>query len=269
MEAVKALAVLSRFTSQQWGLVTTAQANDAGIDRVTLLRLSEATLLRPVRRGVYAAESAPPSPLHEIQAVWLSLNPPTPAWERTGLDLAGGVVSHVSATQVHGVGDLVADAVELTVPRRRTSRDPAVRLRFPRQRPLAVDDIALVDGLPVTSLARTVVDLLDTHTDGSHLAEVIRDGVESGLLDLATLTPRIGGYARRYGLRSQAGEQLIEHLLDQIGSSITSLAWRFPAQRTAGETVATARSLASALASDPELRGALAEHLTTWRTESS
>ncbi|ASR35176.1 hypothetical protein BAY61_09475 [Prauserella marina] len=271
MEAVRALATLSQFTSQQWGLVTTAQANGAGVDRVTLLRLTDAALLRPVRRGVYAAETAPPSPLHETHAVWLSLNPSTPAWLRTGLDPDGGVVSHVSATRVHEVGDLVADSVDLTVPRRRTSRDPAVRLRFPRNRPLSSEDIVLVDGLPVTGLARTIIDLLDTHTDGSHLAEVIRDGVETDRLDLTTLAPRIGKYASRYGLRSPDGERLIEHLLGQIGSSITALAWRFPVQRTTDSHNSdnAAVSLARTPASDPEPRGVPDARLETQRPEGS
>lgn len=205
-----ALSALGEYTSQQWGLVTAAQAVRAGVDRVTLARLADAGHLQPVRRGVYALDAAPEPRLREQQAVWLSLNPTVPSWERPKLDPGGGVVSHTSATIAHGVGDLVADAVELTTPRRRTSRDPAVRLRVGQ---LTEDEVVLLDGLPVTSLERTILDLLDRRTDASHVAQVVRDSIDEHRLDLPALTSRMGPHARAYGLKTRDGNRLLDHLL--------------------------------------------------------
>ncbi|WP_216215626.1 type IV toxin-antitoxin system AbiEi family antitoxin domain-containing protein [Amycolatopsis aidingensis] len=217
MDRMGALALLAEYTAQQWGLVTTAQAVRAGVDTVTLTRLADAGHLQSVRRGVYALDAAPESRLREEQAVWLWLNPSVPAWERPKLDPDGGVLSHASATIAHDVGDLVADTVELTVPRRRTTRDPAVKLH--RDEKLTDDDVVLIDGLPVTSARRTVLDLLAQHTDASRIAQVIRDGTESDRLDLDELSVEIGPYARRYGLKTRDGRRLLEHLLATIDTT--------------------------------------------------
>lgn len=214
---------MGAYTAEQWGLVTTAQAAAAGMDGVTLHRLVEAGHLEPVRRGVYASTAAPSPPHRDVQAAWLSLNPAVPSWERPMVDVDGGVVSHRTATQVHQVGDMVASAIELTVPRRRTSRDPLLKLRI---RHLEADEVTLVDGLPVTTPVRTVEDLLADHTEASHVATVIKQCVEEDSLDVVDLAARLGRYGRRYGVKGHDGGQVIDHLLAQIGTSRAELAER-------------------------------------------
>src|SRR5262245_25626104 len=106
MEAGAAINALAAYTADQWGLVTTAQANLAGIDNVTLNRLVSTGFLDHVRRGVYAATAAPEDFLRQHKAVWLLLHPAVPAWSRPKLDPHGGVLSHRSAAQAYQVGDL-------------------------------------------------------------------------------------------------------------------------------------------------------------------
>lgn len=216
MNLSQALTAVSEYTADQWGMITAAQATAAGIDSVTLYRLTDVGHLEQVRRGVYAVPAAPASRHREIQATWLALHPGTAAWQRSKLDPDGGVVSHRSAALVHEIGDMVIDRIELTVPRRRATRLPDVKLR---QRNLDEDDITLVDGLPVTTMERTIEDLLDDHVDASHVAAAIKDAVQQHQLDLAHLAARIGRYCRRYGVKSQDGDRLLDHLLDQIGTS--------------------------------------------------
>lgn len=228
MKTSDALSVVGDYTSDQWGMITTAQATAAGIDSVTLYRLADAGHLEPVRRGVYAVAAAPVSQDRDVQAAWLMLNPSVPAWTRPKLDPHGGVVSHRTAASVHELGDTLVERIELTVPRRRTSRDPHVQLR---QRTLTEADVTLVDGLPVTTAVRTIEDLLADHLDGSHVAAAIKDGVQAGKLDLAALGDRIGAYARRYGVKSRDGHRLVDHLLDQIGTTPSALV-RAPGRAT-------------------------------------
>lgn len=208
------MELLSAYTADQWGLVTTAQARKVGVDSVTLLRLGEAGFLEHVRRGVHAATAAGESAHEAERAAWLLLNPAVPAWERPKLDVDGGVISHRSAALLHGIGDLVAERVEITVPRRRTTRDPDTRLRVGR---LPDDDVTLVDGLPVTTVERTVLDLIADHVDGGHAGQVIHQAARRGLLDLDRLAPRLGDYCRRYGVRGRDGHALIDNLLEQAG----------------------------------------------------
>jgi hypothetical protein len=151
------------------------------------------------------------------RAAWLRLAPDQPGWERKPLDPDGGVLSHRSAAALHGLGDMVADVVEITVPRRRTSRDPNVRLRIAK---LADDEVTSVDGLPVTTVERTIADLMADHTDGGHLGDVIADAHRRHLVDLRALSRRVARYAAAYGVRDRGadlGTKLIARLLDQVG----------------------------------------------------
>jgi predicted transcriptional regulator of viral defense system len=212
MEMVHALELLGGYTTGQWGMVTTRQAQSLGVDDVTLHRLRAAGLLETVRHGVHATTSSPASDARPEQAAWLSLRPATPAWERPRLDPDGGVVSHRSAARLHGLGDLPDSRIELTVPRRRTMRDPNVWLRTA---PLAEPDVTLLDGLPVTTPLRTIRDLLGRSTDASHVATIVRQALEGGLVARAELPAAIAPFARRYGVAS--GDELLAHLLAQIG----------------------------------------------------
>jgi predicted transcriptional regulator of viral defense system len=224
METGKAFELLGEHVGEQWGMVTARQAKTLGIDAVTLYRLKDAGFLDPVRRGVYVATSAPVHRHQTEQAAWLALRPGTWAWERNPLDPDDGVLSHGTAVRLHGFGELVESEIAFTVPRRRTSRD--ADLWFKIDRGLTDDDVTLVDGLPLTTVLRTVCDLLGRHFDGSHVATIIREAVEAGRLRLDTLAERIDPYARLYRVRPLTGAALLEHLLEQIGLTIDDLATR-------------------------------------------
>jgi predicted transcriptional regulator of viral defense system len=223
MEMVHALELLSGYTAGQWGMVTTRQAQLIGVDHVTLHRLKTAGLLEGVRHGVHAVTSSGVSRARAEQAAWLALRPQVAGWERPKLDPDGGVVSHRSAARLHGLGDLVNTRVEMTVPRRRTMRDPGVWLH---RAELTGADVTVLDGLPVTTPTRTICDLLDQHIDASHIATIIRQAVEGGQAQLDQLAEELKPYARRYGAKPLTGAALLELLLTQIGLSTSELSTR-------------------------------------------
>jgi predicted transcriptional regulator of viral defense system len=220
MEAIRALELLGEYTAGQWGMVTTQQALRSGIDDVTLHRLKSAGLLESVRRGVYAVTSAEASDARAEQAAWLALRPEVAGWTRSKLDLDGGVVSHESAARLHNLGDLVNNRVNITTPRRRTTRDPGVRLR---RGTLTDADVVVINGLPVTTPMRTIYDLLEQHSDASHVATIVRQAVEAGQVRLDELAQRIQPHARSYGAVPPTGVVLLELLLAQIGLSVQDL----------------------------------------------
>lgn len=211
------MKVLGSFTADQWGLVTSAQATRAEVDRTTLTRLVDAGLLDHVRRGVYAVRAAPEDPLREIRAAWLQLNPSVPAWRRPALDPDGGVASHSTATQVHQLGDLLSGKLQFIVPRRRTSRHSDIALR---RLPLETGDVTKADGLPVTTAERTIADLLTDRIDAGHIGDIVYQALWLRRVGLNSLTHRIGRYAHFYGIRGHDGVALLQHLLDQAGRPI-------------------------------------------------
>ncbi|WP_409493772.1 type IV toxin-antitoxin system AbiEi family antitoxin domain-containing protein [Amycolatopsis sp. cmx-11-12] len=234
MKMSDALELLSAFTSSQWGMVTSRQAKQVGVDGVTLHRLEKTGHLDRIRHGIYAATIAVMTEAREEQAAWLMLNAAEPAWKRPPLDPDGGVVSHESAARLHGLGELVNDRIVLTTPRRRTSRDPDVRLKTAM---LTGDDVTSIDGIPVTTALRTICDLLEQRIDGSHVATIIFEAVEANLVRLDVLAEHIGPYALRYGVRRPSdGEALLEQLLAKIGTTVTRLAHRPAPPRSAAIT---------------------------------
>ncbi len=218
------MELLSSFTADQWGMVTSRQARTVGVDASTLHRLEKAGYVDRVRHGVYASNTAAVTFARDEQAAWLALNPAVPRWERPVPDPDGGVLSHVSATQLHGLGELPFERITFTTPRRRASRDED--LWFKRA-DLTSDEIAFVDGLPVTTVLRTICDLLEQNLDGSHIGTIIREAVTNNQVQLDVLTEHIGPYALRYGVRRPGdGAALLEHLLTEVGTSIEQLARR-------------------------------------------
>jgi predicted transcriptional regulator of viral defense system len=212
VKLTRAMSVLAGYTADQWGLVTTAQANTAGVDNSTLHRLTEAGLLDRVVPRVYAASTAVEDRLRPHQAAWLLLEPDVPAWERSPLGRNGGVVSHRSAATALAVGDLVESQVEISVPRRRTTRNPGVRLRV---RTLVAEEVTEVNGLPVTTVERTVDDLLDDGVDGGHVGDLIAHALRRGLTTRQLLIPRLGRHCRRLGVRGHDGDTALRQLLTQ------------------------------------------------------
>jgi predicted transcriptional regulator of viral defense system len=237
---LRALELIGGFTADQWGMITARQATNAGLDRPTLRRLCKAGHLDHVRHGVYASTGAAITPARDQQAAWLALNPAVAAWERPPLDPDGGVLSHQSAINLHGLGELFNDRITFTTPRRRTSRDPDLWFKIAK---LAEHDVTHVDNLPVTTVLRTICDLLDQHIDGGHIATIIREGVIANMVGLDELADRIGPYALRYGVRQpDNGLALLDHLLAQIGTTTADLVNR-PAPEQARERAAFATLL--------------------------
>ncbi|HVV12386.1 type IV toxin-antitoxin system AbiEi family antitoxin domain-containing protein [Amycolatopsis sp.] len=243
----EALELLGSFMAEQWGLVTSKQASGLGVDAVTLFRLKEAGFLEQVRRGVYAGTAARDTGTWEEQAAWLALRPDVPGWERDPLHNDDGVMSHGTAARLHGFGDLTNSEIAMTTPRRRTSRDPDLRFKAAKLEPV---DVTLIDGLPATTVLRTVCDLLDQRIDASHVATIIKQAVLADQLRLDALAERIAPFARRYRVRPGDGDALLEHLLEQIGVSVSDLLVR-PAPAPMQIAAASQALARMALAQEP------------------
>src|SRR5699024_7819679 len=117
-----------------------------------------------------------------------------------------------SAARVHQLGDVMPIVHEFTAATRRQTSQPDVRLHR-RQVPAA--DRVLVDGLPVTSIARTAVDMAAARLDFDHLASLIRDGLAWPTVGYQPLAEHLAPYAHRYGYAT--GADLVDACLEQAG----------------------------------------------------
>jgi len=202
---------LSGIAEDQWGLVTRRQAELAGVSRATVQRLASQGVLERVRHGVYRLGGAPVPDFVELRAAWLALAPGVRAWERR---LEQGAVSFRSAALVYGLGHLPADRHEFTLPIRRQSRQPDVRLH---QRRLRAGEGAWVRGLLVTRPARIVADLIEEREDSEAVGQVIADAVRGGHDDPGSVAAALVPYATRFGLADGDGLALLGWFLDLVG----------------------------------------------------
>ncbi|MEV0287245.1 MULTISPECIES: type IV toxin-antitoxin system AbiEi family antitoxin domain-containing protein [unclassified Kribbella] len=206
MRAVDVLESLELLGSSQWGLVTTAQASEVGVSKMQLSRLADRGTVQRVRHGVYALPSANTGPLQGVRAAWLA----------TGSQPAGNqplaVVSGESAAAVHGLGDLLPSRYEFTTAVRRQTTQPDTRYR---KRDLPDADVSWVNGLPVTTVARTVKDLATVGIDFDHLAVAVRDAVTTTDVTYDALAQALESAAERF--RSPDGNALLVAALKTSG----------------------------------------------------
>lgn len=117
-----------------------------------LQRLATQGVLRRVAHGGYLLAGAPAPDLVDLRAAWLQLAPETPAWERSPEQ---GMASYRSAAAAYDLGHLPADRHDFTLPVRRQSRRPDVRLH---QQRIDRGDVRSVRGLLVTWPSRIAAD---------------------------------------------------------------------------------------------------------------
>jgi predicted transcriptional regulator of viral defense system len=204
-------AKLAVIAAEQWSLITRRQTEVAGVSQATLTRLvGDQNVLERVAHGVYHLAGAPMPDHVDLRAAWLQLAPKVPAWERTPEQ---GVVSHRSAAAVYQLGHLPADNHDFTLPIRKQSRRPDVRLH---QRSLDSTERSTISGLPVTLPSRIASDLLRDREDPAAVAQVVVEAIRDARDSPGAFADELGPQAAHFGLRRGDGLALLGWLLDLV-----------------------------------------------------
>jgi len=210
------LVRLGSIAERRWGLVTTAQAADAGVSRKQLSRMATSGAIERVTHGVYRMAGAPQQNHEAIYATWLALGGATAP--RPDAGVASIVAAGVTGAVLHDVGDFFLDGFDFIVPARKGTRLPGVRLRI---RHLTRDEVIGVDGLSTLTIERTIADLIELQTDLSLVAGIVRDAVQAGELvapdRLVTYLDPLA--ARRNEHRTGDGRSLANDLFALAGVS--------------------------------------------------
>ncbi len=217
MKAQEAAVALSGIAESQRGLVTSRQAALVGVPRLTLARLEDAGTLDRITHAVYRMGGAPRDEHELLRANWLALDPGRTAAERLTDKQHMIAVSHRSAAQVHGIGNLYADDNRYTANYRKQSTRDGVKLSH---RPLGVSDVRVEAGMLVTTPERTIADLARTEPDESHVADVLGDAID------ARKTTRDKVVARLPGRSLTERERAVDRMLAYNGIDTKALAAR-------------------------------------------
>ena len=209
----------------QWGMVTTAQARVNGVARTNLAhRIRIGALERTGHYGVYRLTSASTSPLDDLRAAWLSTNPAVLALDRVAASRCDAVIASAAAALVHGIGDVYPAPYRMIVPGRRQTTTGAIMYSW---RALDPGDVEIVDGLPVTTRERTIVDLLVDEGDASIAADALGAALRGEYdLDEARLEHLLDPYSERLGQGPGNGRGALLYLMVTAGMDAVSEASR-------------------------------------------
>jgi very-short-patch-repair endonuclease len=137
---------LAELAAGQWGVVSVAQLRGLGFGRAAVTRRVQAGRLHRLYRGVYAVGHARLPREGRWLAAVLACGP-------------GAVLSHRSAAAHWGLLPTEQARVDVTA---RPSREGRVTIRLHRSRSLIARDTTSYQGMPITSVARTLLDLAAT-----------------------------------------------------------------------------------------------------------
>ena len=191
-------AALAALAGRQHGVVSRAQLAELGIGRGAIARRLEAGRLHPLHRGVYAVG-------HRALTR-------EGAWMAAVLIADGAVLSHRSAAALWGIRPSEQPKVEITASQ---NLRPRPRLRIHRAT-LPGDEVTVRRGIPVTTPARTLLDLAAV-VPYHHLARAATEAEIRRLSSPTSLADLVARYPRRPG--TPAVRRLLE--TRDIGRNVT------------------------------------------------
>jgi hypothetical protein len=166
---------ITRIARRQHGNVTRAQLIGMGLRDVAINHRVKSARLHRVHRGVYAVGRPPTAPLEKAAAAVLACGP-------------RAALSHGSAMTLWGFWKRWDEPFDVTVADDR--RPKGIRAHYTKT--LLRRDITIIDGIQVTSAARTLMDMA-TRTRSKSLTRYINDARRGKILtrrDLADVAAR-------------------------------------------------------------------------------
>jgi very-short-patch-repair endonuclease len=197
-------ARLSAVARRQYGLVTREQLRGVGIGEHGIAERIRTGRLHRLHRGVYSVGHDALKPEAYWLAAVLACGP-------------GAVLSHTSAAAHWNIRQSAAATVDVTVPTR-SGRKRRKGIRIHRSGRLSPHEVTVHEGIPVTTVARTLLDLADVLPDQA-LKRTIDEAEYQRVLDMTSLVAVVNGNPGRRGARvlalAQEGAEWTRSELEQ------------------------------------------------------
>lgn len=186
---------LAALATRQHGVISMAQLRSLGFAKSTVIEWVASGRLHQLHRGVYAVGHRRLSWYSHCWAAVLGAEA-----NETDDVVWPAVASHGSAAYLWGIYRYAPEKIDATAPIRRRAKR-SFRVHFSSI--LAAEDRGKRDGIPVTSVPRTLLDLA-IRSRPEQLDRLLERAEELGLLDVAAieaLLDRAGGHRGRGRLR--------------------------------------------------------------------
>jgi predicted transcriptional regulator of viral defense system len=157
------------------GLVTAKQARQSGIIDSVLARLVQRGRLERTSRGVYRIPYFAPGRFSQYFEAVL--------WARANRGPEAVAISHLTALNMYGISDANPDLIHLTVPRSSRLRRQQPKGVVVHRNSLTGNDIRIHEGIPVTTISRTVHDLLSSGTRVDLIRQAISEARREGFIE--------------------------------------------------------------------------------------
>jgi very-short-patch-repair endonuclease len=173
---------LWELAARQHGVVSWEQLWALGHGRRAVHRLVAKGWLHRVHRAVYAVGHKRLSVKGQWMAAVLACGP-------------GAALSHAHAAALHDLRTTPSGLIDVTAPGRRH----VTGVRAHRARTLDPHDVTVVDGIPVTTVARTLLDQAE-HLSPQRLRTLLEATLRRDLFDLAQISATIARNPGRHGI---------------------------------------------------------------------
>jgi hypothetical protein len=175
---------IAALAERQGGVLSCRQLMALGCTRSDIDYRVRTGRLHRIRRSVYAVG-------HRV------LGPVAHRWSAILAYAPGSALSHAAAGAAFGFRRSGAAVLDVTV--LGTGRRPQPGIRLHRRKTIAADEVTTLDGLPITTPARTLLDLAAGGLRGRPLGTAVDRAEQSGVLAFADLASLLERYAGRPG----------------------------------------------------------------------
>jgi predicted transcriptional regulator of viral defense system len=159
------------------GLLASKDARVLGIQDSVLVRLAQRGRLERMSRGVYRIAHFPVDRLAQYREAVL--------WAQASQGPERVALSHETALLLYGISDVNPARVHLTVPMSARLRREHPEWVLIHRADLTPQEISQHEGMPVTSVERSVMDVLSTTHRTDIARQAITDALREGLLTAA------------------------------------------------------------------------------------
>ena len=183
---------LYQIAEDRGGYFSIAQASSIGIRRNQIYRAIRQGTIEKAYHGVYRLVLFPASRFEEIYAAMVSLG-------------ENAVVGYETALYIYDLSDVIPNEIHFILPRSSSRRRNHIRMHTAALPP---EDITSFEGFQITTVSRTIIDILSTHGDFDQIRLAVSQALDRGL----TTHEKLIQQAKQ---RSEKTTKLILELIDQ------------------------------------------------------
>ncbi len=163
---------LGQIASLQEGFFSAAQAQQAGIPSKRLARLVASGILDRDERGIYRFASYPDT---ENAELWRAVLWPSVDRSSKMSPLGKGVLSYGTALDLWNVSTINPATIDITLPKSYRLRRVIPSIYRVHRADLAENEVTFIRALPVTTLYRTLLDLILAGRDQQFVDEALQN----------------------------------------------------------------------------------------------